>query len=535
MSSLISFLDSYIFAGIPSNFVWDLIKKAWEKANEKTWDDLYIDSFITAFEILRPNFSKYADGDIRLDKQQLQKTLNQNLQINTDTKGLSVLTSDAFLTTVAKLFSEKKLIILGGNNLGQNDYEQLTFHLVNAAKSVFRQTIIRNELAFRQAVIADSKQSFDTMRELSGYLYKQFDITLVKLGGIEQNIDDQNIKLGRIESDLLAIKQKLEIDIPEHDLIAQIKIDFEKIQSSPMFETGGLCSGYPLIPRPNQYFIAQEFSSEREDLRQALSGALDEFGLQSIRADDFYWGGPILCKISAMILSTRFGVYQLTKSQNRNVYLELGIAVGQRKPFILIKDHDAMIPSLAQGLEYFPVNGYLELKFNLMEKANSTLAEIGRYKPREISFSDNQSKVIVAHGGGWDAVDFSVAIANLVQGYNLKPVLLNDPDGKISYYLNKLNIIHEIIGIDRGNRLDHVVNAIQSALFGIYRIDKESEADTFLSLGISMALNRQGLLFYKADPPSDLQGLNSLRYSSEKELKSSFQTQFGAILKRFPK
>ncbi len=74
---------------------------------------------------------------------------------------------------------------------------------------------------------------------------------------------------------------------------------------------------------PDKYFIAQEFRPESEDLRQAITATLAEFDVQSVRADDFYWPGALLCKISALIQSTPFGIYQLTTSQNRNVYLEL--------------------------------------------------------------------------------------------------------------------------------------------------------------------------------------------------------------------
>lgn len=532
MITLISILDSFIFSGLTDNIIWSLIKKAWEKASEKSWNELYLDSFISAFEMMRPTFSKYANGEIKLDKEHLQKTLSRNLK-DIDSQGLSDLTGEAFIKTVAKVFSEKKIIVLGGNNLNQEDYDQLTYNIVNCAKSIFRRTILENENAFRQAVLSESKQNLDYVQELSKYLHNQFDITLVRLDSIEKKIVSHKTILDRIGFDISEIKQKLEIDRPEQELLEEIKINLETIQLSPMFEIGGLCSGYPLIPRPNQYFIAQEFNSEQDDLRQALSKAIEELGLVSVRADDFYWGGPILCKISALILSTRFGVYQLTKSQNRNVYLELGMAFGQRKPFILVKDRDAVVTSLVQGLEYFPINGYLDLRFNLIERANPLLAEIGRYKPYELPIAGSQRKIIIAHGGGWDVVDFSVMVANLVQDYKLKPVLLNDPGGNISYYLNKMNIAHETIGTEGGNRLDETANAIQSACLGIYRIDKESEADTFVSLGISIALNRPALLVYKTDPPSDLQGLNALKFSNEREFTYSFLQQFSPILNRY--
>jgi hypothetical protein len=84
-----------------------------------------------------------------------------------------------------------------------------------------------------------------------------------------------------------------------------------------MFEHGGLCGGYPLEPLADRYFVAQEFGADREDLRAALTASLAEFDVRPVCADDSLWPGHILCKASALIQSTPFGVYQLSIRQNR--------------------------------------------------------------------------------------------------------------------------------------------------------------------------------------------------------------------------
>lgn len=533
MTSFLSILENHLFSGVPSNMVWDLIKLAWEKANRKTLEELFIDAFLSSVKIMRPIFSKYADGEIELDPEELSRLLHQDLRLEIDTKGLSALTNHEFSETLANALAQKQILIIGGHNISKADYSQLVYNLVGVAESIFRQSVIENELAFRHAVLTESEDNIEAIHDLRAYLSKRFEITLAKLDDIEQELHNQSSKLDLIANDLLVIKDKLGIDRPEQDLVEEIEAEILAAQLGPMFEAGGLCSGYLIEPHPNHYFIAQEFSPDSDDLRGALSEALAEFDLKSIRADDSYLGGPILCKISALIQSTRFGIYQLTSSQNRNVYLELGIAIGLRKPFILVTDHNAEVATLAQGLEYFPLNSYLELCYELGGKVSPTLAGIAQYKVGKLPITSNSRTAIIAHGGGWDAVDFSVTISALIQDYNLTPVFLSDPNGKITYFLNKMNIAYQVTGISGGDRLDETVSAIQSARLGIYRIDKDAEADNFIALGIALGLNRPGLLVYKSGLPSDVRGLSALKFVGNTDLKQSFPNYFEGMLKRY--
>jgi hypothetical protein len=69
----------------------------------------------------------------------------------------------------------------------------------------------------------------------------------------------------------------------------------------PLLFQSGLCLGYPLEPSPDQYFVAQEFSADRDDLLRALEAAFHEFNLKPYRADQDILPGHILCKIAAKI------------------------------------------------------------------------------------------------------------------------------------------------------------------------------------------------------------------------------------------
>src|SRR5437773_12112076 len=104
----------------------------------------------------------------------------------------------------------------------------------------------------------------------------------------------------------------------------------EEYKRPLLFQTG-LCAGLPLEPCPNEYFVAQEFSADREDLFASLETAFQRFGLRAYRADAGIQPGHLLCKIAGKIQTSLFSVFELTKTQNRNVYLEVGSAIGLQK------------------------------------------------------------------------------------------------------------------------------------------------------------------------------------------------------------
>jgi hypothetical protein len=303
----------------------------------------------------------------------------------------------------------------------------------------------------------------------------------------------------------------------------EIQAALDAAPSGPIFAPGGLCSGYLLRSMPDRYFVAQEFGPDRDDLRAALTAALAEFGVQPIRVDDLLQPGHILCKTSALIQGTPFGVYQLTASQNRNVYLELGIAIGLGRPFVLIKEKNAELPPLAQGLDYYPIDSYLELCYGLGRRIRPYLADIASYRPQILPSGGSEHTALIVHGN-IDVIDFCVSVAKMIAKYGLKPTILGDPTGKLAHYLELESIPYQIIGSTGRTQLDETLTTIQAARLGVYRIEEACAPDTFLSLGVSIGLNRPSLLLHRAgaDPPSDLGGLCASEFTSYKDLMRSF-------------
>jgi hypothetical protein len=315
------------------------------------------------------------------------------------------------------------------------------------------------------------------------------------------------------------LKQHLGLDRPASAIKEGIERSLKAATAGSMFAVAGLCAGYQLHPLPDRYFVAQEFNTSRDDLRYALNDALEHLGVKPICADDSLGWGHILCKTSGLIQSTPFGVYQLSTSQNRNVYLELGIAIGLGRPFILVKDKDAKISALTSGLEYFPIDSYLELSSGLGAKVERLFASASQYQRPTLPPAGSLATAFISHGD-LDVLDFSYTAGKAVAELGLTPVFPSDAAGNLGKFLKEKGLEHRLLGISGQIQLDETVTALQTARFGLYRIDKTAGPDGFLGLGISLALNRPGLLLHRQnhEVPSDVQGIGAHRFSSFTEL-----------------
>jgi hypothetical protein len=132
------------------------------------------------------------------------------------------------------------------------------------------------------------------------------------------------------------IKERLGINKTKDEITKELLESLKK--PNALFGDQGHCGSIHLKPYPDNYFIAQEFNDNKDDLRKSIEAALKRFEYTSITANDFLLSEKLICKIAGLIWETPFGVYQLTTSQNRNVYLELGLAIGLERSFILVTD-----------------------------------------------------------------------------------------------------------------------------------------------------------------------------------------------------
>jgi hypothetical protein len=300
----------------------------------------------------------------------------------------------------------------------------------------------------------------------------------------------------------------------------------------PLLFKTGLCRGYLLEPSPRQYFVAQEFSADRDDLLRALEDAFSEFDLEPYRADQDIQPGHILCKIAAKVQTTLFSVFELTRAQNRNVYLELGVATGLGRPFVLVKAFDANVSPLTKGLDYYNIRSYISLQRELGDRLRQYLLNITRYRAPDLPPAGSNGTYIIAHGDHDMPPDLCLAIAEALADRGLTPVLIGSNNREAVEALEASGIDSQaIFGVGK-TELDAVTQAIQAARFGIYRVDADCSPDAFLALGIAIGLNRPWALVNRrgASLPADVRGLSGLDFRSFAELRDLFTQRFGDFL-----
>ena len=119
-----------------------------------------------------------------------------------------------------------------------------------------------------------------------------------------------------------------------------------------------------------QYFVAHEYSEQDIiDLRRAIEEAFEGTGLKPYYADlevrPVGIQGYILEKIKEKILTTQFGIYDITNIEKPNVFIELAFAMATDKPHYIICKRDRegkiKIPADLQGLSRIEYTAYGEL------------------------------------------------------------------------------------------------------------------------------------------------------------------------------
>jgi len=318
------------------------------------------------------------------------------------------------------------------------------------------------------------------------------------------------------------IKELLEINKPKQTIESELK-DLLRIRGS-LFGVNGPCNGIPLEPFPDQYFVGQEFNETKNDLRETLAASFKEFGFSPISAEDFMWTEKLLCKIAALIQGTPFGVYQLSTSQHRNVYLELGIAIGLHKPFVLVKDKEAVPATIVRDIEYYQIDDYLSAQHELGELLEKYITSIGHYQPKESPNLISAQNAVISHWES-DSVDISISIAKQLKSSGYNPIIIGKRDQKLEDYLiSEVNIKSPEFAETR----DAIFKAIHSSKFGVFRVDKPTSANNFLALGITIGINRHFLPIknIRNEVPTDQNYLSPLEYSGYTDLEKKLRIRF---------
>ncbi|WP_346293725.1 tetratricopeptide repeat protein [Sphaerothrix gracilis] len=188
MPNFLNLVSDYAFSGIPSNAVYDLIKRAWQTITHKTWEELYIIAFQAAIEESRPYLMKYAasDGVIEIDRAELQRILHQDFNIDATT--FSELNSDEFVSTLALAMANQSVLIIGGHPLSNQDYTHLIHNLIEQVKIHFKQSVLSDPTILNRVLLEESLKNQNLAKETSTYLINQFGLVLSKLEEIEAKV-----------------------------------------------------------------------------------------------------------------------------------------------------------------------------------------------------------------------------------------------------------------------------------------------------------------------------------------------------------
>ena len=140
-------------------------------------------------------------------------------------------------------------------------------------------------------------------------------------------------------------------------------------------------------------FVGHVFSTEqRHDLRNALqNGVITSPNVSLWYADENPGVGFVLSKITAAIDAAAFCFFEISTQSKPNVFLELGYAMGRKKPcFLLCRSH-SKIPSDLQGLERIEYESYHQLTEYLQKN-------LGKMLPGAIAINKDVLQVIESLG-----------------------------------------------------------------------------------------------------------------------------------------
>ena len=281
----------------------------------------------------------------------------------------------------------------------------------------------------------------------------------------------------------------------------------KRLQSLPDLFTEGLCGGRILQAAPQYYFVSHDFPPDiLVDWREMLSETLVTTNTTTHQLTPYFAGDTLpkgyqFCDTCERLYVTRFSLFLLTEIHDKNVYLELGIAIGLGTPFLLIQTRNVQIPTILEGLGRYVSDGiFRTMRRELPEK----LGKIEEYdfavirQPNQQPATKSKSGYLIAAGNLHNDEDIEERIVESIN--------MHYPD------MNAILFSHLPASANTSWMLERLIELIQTTRFAIYRVNRDCSAVTFLSLGISIALNRPFLMIRERgrEIPSGLYGIGGI-------------------------
>jgi hypothetical protein len=323
-------------------------------------------------------------------------------------------------------------------------------------------------------------------------------------------------------------------------------------------QTGGLELRYQSYARQKCFIGYSQATPWAEDLLAACEAVLrrPEFDLEPDNArKHFDPDVPLRQKALELIANARYGIYDLSCWQDakgewqppRNVLIELGMAIALNRSALLLRhknNHTLELPECLRGIDILEFSGEKTLKDALVGHLpqwintppeqdwwsrychfGGRVCQFREVHPRAQQWGKQGIHCHISDGSDVDRADFRGLVEEELDRYG---------DVKINY-------LDELSPREGYNFLlcSHC-QAARSAPFAIYRITSKTPAETFIVIGISIALEQQ--FEYKIpkilmvgnaqELPSLLAGYEVIEACSDKERKQHLRRFMPLVMQR---
>lgn len=253
----------------------------------------------------------------------------------------------------------------------------------------------------------------------------------------------------------------------------------------------------------------------RETFEQVCEEVLPTFDLKPWYADKYYQGSiPLREKVVNMIATTRYGIYDLSYwrendqsawTMPRNVLIELGMAIALNRPMLLLrhgKNRECGL-TLPASLEGIAIGEFGDGKKILRETLKTRLPSLTQRTPKQDWLNR------YCHFGGLECAYREVHPQ--AQQWGRQKIHIHVSDGTNSDHTDCTDF-HDMIEEEviarfsnlEFNYLDSLTcpqehkfllcsrcQEVRTSPFAIYRITPHTSADTFIAIGMSIALEKQ--------------------------------------------
>ncbi|MCA9996287.1 MAG: hypothetical protein KDE56_11100 [Anaerolineales bacterium] len=282
------------------------------------------------------------------------------------------------------------------------------------------------------------------------------------------------------------------------------------------------------------------------DLIDACDKTLSPNKLSLWCAEDHFQPTQVLrAKVVDMIATAQFGIYDLSNWQDengvwqmpRNVFIELGMAIALNRPTLLLRhtsNHNLPLPACLQGIELLEFAGTKTLAKNLEKRLPQWLSEVPeqdwfnrfcRFGVRQCEFREfhpkpKQQSTSTLHCYIADGVGVATNPAQQLEQEEIQAIFATvfERYEDVTYsYLDELALTDGYQFM-----LCSHCQAVRSAPFAIYRLTPNTPAEVYISLGISIGLEKAFgyaipktlLVQQEQDLPSLLRGYDVVEASS---------------------